>query len=132
VLLGFGVELAVAAALPPGLTVDVQVVPLAYGADPIDGIEPNVFGLGVSQAHCSGGATAYTLAVRGTSFTMSCANTSGVQPRPVMIGLHARRSYTVTLRAVQKRAGRSARVGDAHTLSVQVPAANSKSWGSTG
>jgi hypothetical protein len=127
-MLGVGVGLAVAAALPLGPTADVQVVPLAYGSDPLVGTPPSVFGLGVRHAHCSGGATGYTLVVRRAAYNLSCASSSGTRPRPVMVGLRAAHSYTVTITAIQKRAGRSTRPGNTHTLSVQIPDANSKSW----
>ncbi len=132
VLLGFGVGLAVAAALPPGPTVHVDVVPVASGGDPQLGTEPNLFGLAVKQAHCSGGATTYTLSLGGASFAESCASTSGTRLRPVTLGLSSGHGYTVTIRAVQKRPGRSTRVGTAHKLAVTIPAANSKDWQSTG
>jgi hypothetical protein len=61
VILGCGAGFAVAAALAPGPTVDVQVVPVAYGLD----TQAELFRLGVRNAHCSGGATRYTLAEGG-------------------------------------------------------------------
>lgn len=130
-MLGAGVGFAVAAALPPGPTVDVQVVPLAYGGDPVAGIAPDLFGLGVTHAHCSGGATAYMLAVQGATYDLSCANTSGARPRTVMVGLSPGHSYTVRITPVRPRAGRSARLGTARRLTVQVPDANSKNWQAT-
>lgn len=124
VLLGFGAGLAVAAALPPGPTVDVEVVPLAYGGDPAAGISPNLFGLGVRRVDCSDGATAYTLAVKGVTYRQSCANSSGT----VTVGLSPGQSYTVTITPVQTRAGRSARLGSARTLTVHIPDADAKNW----
>ena len=62
-------------AASPGPSVDVQVVPVAYAADPALRTDPTVFGVAVRQAHCAGGATAYTVDVRGQSFTLSCAST---------------------------------------------------------
>jgi hypothetical protein len=46
------------ATTPPGPSVDVQVVPVAHGADPALRTDPTVFGIAVRQAHCAGGATA--------------------------------------------------------------------------
>lgn len=124
VMLGFGAGFAVAAALPPGPTVDVQVFPVAYGLD----TPAELFGLGVRNAHCSGGATGYTLAEGGFRVELSCAKTSGSRSRTVIVGLSPGHSYTVKIRAVQERVGRSARAGTTRRLTVHVPAANSKSW----
>src|SRR5262249_5454916 len=123
-MLAFGAGFAVAGALPPGPTADVQVVPVAYGLD----TQAGTFGLGVRNAHCSGGANAYTLAVNGVRSELSCAKTSGSQTHTVLVGLSPGQSYTVTIRAVQTRTGRSARARTTRKLTVQVPAADSKSW----
>ena len=127
-MLVFGAGFAVAGALPPGPTVDVQVVPVAYGLDTRAGL----FGLGVRNAHCSGGANAYTVAVGGFRTELSCAKTSGSRTRTVVVGLTPRHSYAVTIRAVQTRAGRSARAGTTRKLTVDVPDANSKGWQANG
>jgi hypothetical protein len=124
VILGFGAGLAVAAAVPPGPTVDVQVVPVAYGLD----TPAELVGLGVRNAHCSGGATRYTLAEGGFRVELSCATTSGSRTRAVIVGLSPGRSYTVTIRVVQERGSRGARAGNTRKLTVHVPGANSKSW----
>jgi hypothetical protein len=128
VIVGFGGGLAVAAAIPPGPTVDVQVVRLAYGGDPLLGTRPNLFGLGVRQARCSGGATAYTLTVLGATYERSCAATSGTSTSAVIVARSAGQSYTLTIRAMQKRAGRNPRLGSAHKVTVQIPPADSKDW----
>ena len=127
VLLSLGAGLAVAAALPPGPTVDVQVVAVAYG-DGLPDSRAELFGLGVRSARCSGGATAYRLAVRGIRLELSCAKTSGTRTRTVIVGLSPGHSYMVTIRAVQDRGGRRARAGTTRRLTVHVPGANSKSW----
>lgn len=126
VLLSLGAGLAVAAALPPGPTVDVQVVAVAYG-DGLPDSRAELFGLGVRSARCWGGATAYRLAVRGIRLELSCAKTSGTRTRTVIVGLSPGHSYMVTIRAVQDRGGRRARAGTTRRLTVHVPGANSKS-----
>lgn len=127
-MFGFGAGFAVAGALPPGPTVDVQVEPLAYGGDPAAGTPPELFGLGVGQAHCSGGATAYTLGVNGGTYRLPCANGSGTRPRTVTLGLSPGQRYTVTIKALKARADRTARAGSTRTLTVEIPAAKSKDW----
>lgn len=126
VLLSLGAGLAIAAALPPGPTVDVRVVAVAYG-DGLPDSRAELFGLGVRSARCSGGATAYRLAVRGIRLELSCAKTSGTRTRTVIVGLSPGHSYMVTIRAVQDRGGRRARAGTTRRLTVHVPGANSKS-----
>jgi hypothetical protein len=123
-MLACGAGFAVAGAIPPGPTVDVQVVPVAYGLH----TQAESFGIAVRNAHCSSGATAYTVDVDGSRFELSCTETSGREPRTVMVGLSAGHSYTVTIRAVQTRAGRSARAGNSRKLTVRVPGADSKGW----
>ncbi|HET6864297.1 MAG TPA: hypothetical protein VFH80_00160 [Solirubrobacteraceae bacterium] len=130
-MLAFGVGFAVAGAVPPGPTVDVQVVPVAYGGDPVAGIPPDAFGLGVTQTHCSGGATAYTLAVRGATYKLSCTSGTGTRPRVVMVGLGPGQSYTVTITPIQARAGRNPGRGTERKLTTRIPDANSKNWEAT-
>jgi hypothetical protein len=128
VLAGFGGGLAVAGALPPGPTVDVQVLPVAFGGDSVIGAPPDLFGVAVRQAHCTNGATGFTLAVRGETFDVSCASSAGTRAHTVMVGLGAGHSYTVTIKGLQKRAGQSTRMGNTRRLILQVPDANSTSW----
>jgi hypothetical protein len=130
-MLAFGVGFGVAGALPAGPTVDVEVVPVAYGGDPAAGVPPGVFGLGVRQAHCSGGATAYTLAVHGASYKLSCATSTGRRPRIVTIGLSPGQSYPVTITPIRPRAGRSPRLGTERKLTARIPDPNSKNWEAT-
>jgi len=102
------------------------MVPLAYGGDPALGVPPDLFGLGVRQAHCSGGATTYTLAVHGATYNLTCAGSSGTRPRTVTVGLSPGHSYAVTIRPIQARAGRGPRLGTERKLTAQIPDADSK------
>jgi hypothetical protein len=128
VLTGFGGGLAVAAALPPGPTVDVDLRAVAYGGDPSAGVPPRVFGLAVKDAHCSHGATAYTVAVEGRSFSEGCKATAGGAVHTVTLALAAGHSYSVTIRAVEVRSGRKPRMGHRQTHTVSIPRADSKAW----
>jgi hypothetical protein len=130
-VIGFAGGLAVAAALPPGPTVDVGVVPVAYGGDPVVGMQPSLFGLGVRHARCSGGASAYKLEVGGATYKRSCAGTSGTRTSVVTVGLIAGHSYVVTIQAIQKRPDGSVRLGSAHEVTVQIPSADPKNWDAT-
>jgi hypothetical protein len=126
VLTGFGGGLAVAAALPPGPTVDVDVRAVAYGGDQSAGVLPNVFGLAVKDAHCSHGATSYTVAIGSRSFSVRCSATAGGAVHTVTLGLSAGHSYSVTIRALES--GRKPRTGRPHTRLVSIPSADSKVW----
>ena len=53
VLTGFAGGLAVAAAVPPGPSVGVDLRAVAYGGDPSAGVLPSAFGVAVKGAHCS-------------------------------------------------------------------------------
>jgi hypothetical protein len=127
-LLGVGAGLAVSGALPPRPTVDVQVVPVAFGGGTTFGAPPDLFGVAVRQAHCTNGATGFTIAVRGETFDLSCASSAGSQLHTVTLGLSAGHSYGVTIEAVQERAGRTPRTGTTRRLTLKIPDANSASW----
>ena len=128
VLTGFGGGLAVAAALPPGPSVGVDLRAVAYGGDPSAGVLPSAFGVAVKDAHCSHGATAYTVAIAGRSFSVRCGATAGGAVHTVTLGLRAGRSYAVTIRAVEIRTGRKAQMGHRQTHTVAIPSADSKAW----
>jgi hypothetical protein len=128
VLTGVGGGLAVAAALPAGPTVAVDVRAVAYGGDSSAGVAPDAFGLAVKDAHCSHGATAYTVTIGGRSFSVRCSATAGGAVRTLTLGLSAGRSYPVTIRAVQIRSGHKPRMGRTQKRTVSIPSADSKVW----
>jgi hypothetical protein len=128
VLTGFAGGFAVAAALPPGPTVNVDVRAVAYGGDPSAGVLPSAFGVAVKDAHCSHAATAYIVAIAGRSFTVRCNATAGGAVHTVTLGLSAGRSYSVTIRPIETRAGRGPRMGTRQTRTVSIPSADSKAW----
>ena len=127
VLLSLGAGLAVAAALPPGPTVDVQVVAVASG-DGLPDRRAELFGRGVRSARCSGGATAYRLAVRGIPLELSCAKTSGTRTGSVTVGLESRSQLHGDDQSRSGPGAERARAGTTRRLTVHVPGANSKSW----
>jgi hypothetical protein len=128
VLTGFGAGFAVAGALPPGPTVNVDLRAVAYGGDRSAGVLPNAFGLAVKDAHCSAGATAYTVAVDRRSFSVRCSATAGGGVHTVTLGLSAGRSYLVTIRAVEIRSGHKPRMGTPQKRTISIPSADSKVW----
>jgi hypothetical protein len=128
VLTGFAGGLAVAAAVPPGPSVGVDLRAVAYGGDPSAGVLPSAFGVAVKGAHCSHGATAYTVAVAGRAFSVRCGATAGGAVHTVTLGLSAGRSYSVTIRAVETRTGRGPRMGRSQRFTVSIPSADSKAW----
>lgn len=128
VLTGFGGGFAVAAALPPGPGVDVDLRAVAYGGDPSAGVPPTVFGAAVKGARCSHGTTQYTVAIGTRSFTVRCSATAGGAVHTLTLGLRAGHRYPVTIRAVEPRAGRAPRTGSAQKGSLSIPSADSKAW----
>lgn len=128
VITGFGGGLAVAAALPPGPSVGVDLRAVAYGGDPSAGVLPSAFGVAVKDAHCSHGATAYTVAIAGRSFSVRCTATAGSAVHTVTLGLSAGHSYSVTIRPIETRAGRAPRMGRPQTRTVSIPSADSRAW----
>jgi hypothetical protein len=128
VLTGFGGGLAVAAALPPGPSVTVDLRAVAYGGDPSAGVPPTVFGAAVKNARCSHGATEYTVAIGRRSFTVRCSATAGGAVHTLTLGLSAGHSYPVTIRALEPRVGRAPRMGNRQHGSLSIPSADSKAW----
>jgi hypothetical protein len=128
VLTGFGGGLAVAAALPPGPSVNVDLRAVAYGGDPSAGVPPTVFGAAVKSARCSHGATGYTVSIGSRSFSVRCNATAGGAIRNLTLGLRAGHRYPVTIRAVETRVGRAPRMGSAQKGSLSIPSADSKAW----
>lgn len=128
VFTAFGGGLAVAAALPPGPTVRVDLSAVAYGGDPSAGVPPRVFGMAVENAHCSHGATAYTVTIGGRSFSVPCSATAGGAVHTVTLGLSAGHSYSVTIRAVETRTGRRPRTGGPRKHTLSIPNADSEDW----
>jgi hypothetical protein len=128
VFTAFGGGLAVAAALPPGPTVNVDLSAVAYGGDPSAGVAPNLFGVAVKHAHCSHGATAYTVAIGGRSFSVLCSTTAGGAVHTLTLDLSAGHSYAVTIRAVETRTGHKPRTGTLEERTLSIPRADSKDW----
>ena len=128
VLTGFAGGFAVAAALPPGPSVNVDVRAVAYGGDPSAGVLPSAFGVAVKDTHCSHAATAYIVAIAGRSFTVRCAATAGGAVHTVTLGLSPGHSYAVTIRPIETRVGRRPRLGKARHGTVSIPGADSKAW----
>ena len=128
VLTGFSGGLAVAAALPPGPSVNVDVRAVAYGGAPSAGVLPSAFGVAVRGAHCSHGATAYTVSIAGRSFTVRCSATAAGAVHTVTLGLSAGHSYPMTIRAIETRTGHGPRMGKAQKGTVSIPSADSKAW----
>ena len=128
VLTGFGGGLAVAAALPPGPTVNVDPRAVAYGGDPSAGAVPTVFGAAAKNARCSHGATEYTVATGTRAFSVRCSATAGGAVHTLTLGLSAGHRYPVTIRAVAPRNGRPPRMGTPQKGSLSIPSADSKAW----
>jgi hypothetical protein len=128
VLTGFAGGLAVAAAVPPGPSVGVDLRAVAYGGDPSAGVLPSAFGVAVKDAHCSHGATAYTVAIAGWAFSVRCSATAGGAVHTVTLGLSAGRSYSVTIRPIEIRTGLGPRMGRSQRSTVSIPSADSKAW----
>ncbi|HYZ60943.1 MAG TPA: hypothetical protein VE650_00700 [Acetobacteraceae bacterium] len=128
VLTATGAGLAVAAALPPGPSVDVDVSAVAYGGDESAGQAPTVFGVAVKNAHCSHGANAYTVAIGGRSYSERCSATAGGAVHTVTLGLRAGKSYALTITPVQTRSGRKPRRGSPQKHMFSIPSADSKVW----
>ena len=86
-----------------------------------------VYGIGVGDADCIGGATHIKAKAAGRSTTTSCA---AARRRVVVLvmGLRAGATYTVTLRAVKVRRGRPVRRGPIYHEPVTIPQLGSSGW----